>query len=57
MSDEIIVVEAPESAVVPFESVCKAWAVKYSIKPVHPLIGRVLGLWGLIWLIVGWLRE
>ena len=55
--NDIIVVESPESAVVPFESVSKAWAVKYSTKPVNRFLGAILGLWGLLWLIVGWFRE
>lgn len=31
------------------ETACKALAIKYSTKPVKPLIGAVLGLWALLW--------
>ena len=38
-----------------FVSVSKAWAIKYSTKPVGRARGAILGVWALFWLwVYGW---
>ena len=40
-----------------FERACRRWSRKYSTKPANPVIGAILGVWGLLWLCVAQVRR
>lgn len=40
-----------------FERACRRWRRKYSTRPANPVIGAILGVWGLLWLCVAQVRR
>ena len=40
-----------------FEKACRRWKRKYSTRPANPVIGAILGVWGLLWLCVSQVRR
>lgn len=40
-----------------FERTRRKWARKYRTRPVHPVVGAILGVWALLWLTVAQLSA